>query len=63
MMTYARIHSELKKLIKKNYGPNCTLYDLSCVVCRMYIALDIIKDAVDMDKGAKKFEAKAKKKV
>jgi hypothetical protein len=38
---------QLEKTVKKNFGKRCPDFHYACWVCMIYMALDILKDAMD----------------
>ncbi len=34
----------LKALIKKDYGKQCKAFSIGCVVCQVWLAIDILED-------------------
>ncbi len=40
---------KLKKEIRKGYGPKCKDFELNCMVCQVWMALQILENAFDED--------------
>ena len=38
---------QFEKVVKKNFGKRCLDFHFACYVCQIYMALDILKDAID----------------
>ena len=45
-MTNKELLKELKKRIRKGYGRKCTDFNYSCFNCQIYVALEILEDAL-----------------
>ena len=37
---------ELKKWVRKGYGKKCKDFHYACFVCQIYMAVDILEDAI-----------------
>jgi len=45
--TYKKIHAELIKKVRRDYGPRCNTFDLNCLGCQNYMMLDILLDSAE----------------
>jgi len=41
---YRKAYNLIKGEVKKGYGPRCKSFEIKCVKCQAYIALDILED-------------------
>jgi len=63
---YKEIYKILKNLIRKDFGKRCKDFDLGCVVCRVYLMLDILKDIVitiDLENKEKNYAQSIQKSI
>lgn len=50
-ITFEELYNNLEEFILEHYGETCNEFELNCFVCQQYLALSILKDNIDLEKG------------
>jgi hypothetical protein len=48
-MTYKELHEELRQKINEDFGSRCKDFNINCMACQQYLALDILEENLDLE--------------
>ena len=49
-LSYAQIHGQLKKKVRRDYGPKCKYFHKDCVVCKWYAFLKWMESDIEVER-------------